>query len=276
MLRALPLPPTLDLIIDDASHALAHQLASLEALWPKLAPGGIYIVEDLTVGALPWLKGAAGEDQIRRAPSNNTDCKGECHYVQRPSEHPFIKRLVPVMAEQKAAQEALRLGPGLPRVVEGILDRNSWHWTVTGAHRGGGLDSTLIIEKTERPNLASGDGMLTVEQLLAANPPPTNAVAAAVAAPEPAISGTPAGGRTTSTSASTSVYTRKLSASATDVDGLDAPAPDKFFSHAATHVTRSVRSTSLMPSVTMLFVAVFFCVYVSQGSAARSVLRSLC
>ena len=28
-----------------------HLALSLEALWPKLAPGGVFIVEDLTVGA---------------------------------------------------------------------------------------------------------------------------------------------------------------------------------------------------------------------------------
>ena len=53
-------------------------------------------------------------------------------------------------ARAQAARNALRLGPRLPAVVEGILDRNAWHYTVTGAHRGGGLDSTIIIEKTER------------------------------------------------------------------------------------------------------------------------------
>ena len=99
--------------------------------------------------------------------------------MQRPSEHPFIKRLIPSMADQHAAQEALRLGPGLPRIVEGILDRNSWHYTITGAHRGGGLDSTLIIEKTERSG--RGGDMLSVEQLLAEYPPeasPAQAIAA--------------------------------------------------------------------------------------------------
>lgn len=88
MLRALPLPPQLEVIIDDASHALAHQLVALEALWPRLAPGGYYIVEDLTIGSLPWMKGAAGADQEARAPSNNTrqspqgSCGHECFYLQ--------------------------------------------------------------------------------------------------------------------------------------------------------------------------------------------------
>jgi len=60
-LRNLPLPAHgVDVIIDDASHAIAHQLIALEALWPRLIDGGFYIVEDLTIGALPWMRGAAG------------------------------------------------------------------------------------------------------------------------------------------------------------------------------------------------------------------------
>ena len=150
MLRELPLPPSVDVIIDDASHAIAHQLAALEALWPRLRDGGFYIVEDLTVGALPWMKGLAGRDQVRRAPSNNSNCGHECHYVQRPAEHPFIKRLIPTLADQQAAREALALGGGvLPRAIERILDSNAWFYSITGAHVGGGLDSTVIIQKTE-------------------------------------------------------------------------------------------------------------------------------
>lgn len=40
-------PPTV--IIDDASHRGGETVASLEVLFPRLAPGGVYIVEDLFV-----------------------------------------------------------------------------------------------------------------------------------------------------------------------------------------------------------------------------------
>jgi cephalosporin hydroxylase len=37
----------LDIVIDDGSHWLTHQLASFELLWPRLNPGGRYIIEDI-------------------------------------------------------------------------------------------------------------------------------------------------------------------------------------------------------------------------------------
>jgi hypothetical protein len=39
--------PSFDIIIDDASHASYHQQLALKVLLPKLASGGIYIIEDL-------------------------------------------------------------------------------------------------------------------------------------------------------------------------------------------------------------------------------------
>jgi predicted O-methyltransferase YrrM len=37
---------TLDLVIDDASHAYDMTKRSFEILWPRLSPGGIYVIED--------------------------------------------------------------------------------------------------------------------------------------------------------------------------------------------------------------------------------------
>jgi hypothetical protein len=36
-----------DIVLDDGSHQPLHQIASVEHLWPYLADGGVYIVEDL-------------------------------------------------------------------------------------------------------------------------------------------------------------------------------------------------------------------------------------
>lgn len=41
------LPSEFDLIIDDASHVNPMTLASFDLLWPRIKPGGIYIIEDL-------------------------------------------------------------------------------------------------------------------------------------------------------------------------------------------------------------------------------------
>lgn len=37
----------IDVVIDDGSHMIEHQLATFSILWPKLNPGGIYIIEDV-------------------------------------------------------------------------------------------------------------------------------------------------------------------------------------------------------------------------------------
>jgi hypothetical protein len=39
--------PALDIVIDDASHASHHQQNAFLELFPKLVPGGLYIIEDL-------------------------------------------------------------------------------------------------------------------------------------------------------------------------------------------------------------------------------------
>ncbi len=39
-----------DVVIDDASHLGAHQIAAFEAVWPLVADGGSYICEDLHAG----------------------------------------------------------------------------------------------------------------------------------------------------------------------------------------------------------------------------------
>lgn len=46
ILRVFPdLQPRI--IVDDGSHLWAHQMGTLEALWPKIRPGGVFVMEDL-------------------------------------------------------------------------------------------------------------------------------------------------------------------------------------------------------------------------------------
>lgn len=49
-------PP--DLIIDDASHLLQHSRTSFDTLFPRLAPGGLYIIEDWPWGLFRYSKPA--------------------------------------------------------------------------------------------------------------------------------------------------------------------------------------------------------------------------
>ncbi len=52
-----------DVVIDDGSHRWADQIATLKFLFPALAPGGLYIVEDLhtSFGTMARTYGAAGQ-----------------------------------------------------------------------------------------------------------------------------------------------------------------------------------------------------------------------
>lgn len=50
---APPLMGRFDIVIDDGSHILAHQQASIDALWPALNVGGVYWVEDCHSGLFP-------------------------------------------------------------------------------------------------------------------------------------------------------------------------------------------------------------------------------
>lgn len=50
-----------DIVIDDGSHQPAHQRASLDALWPAVTPGGIYLVEDLHANYWEDYGGALGD-----------------------------------------------------------------------------------------------------------------------------------------------------------------------------------------------------------------------
>jgi len=46
-----------DIVIDDGSHVPAHQRCSLERLWPAVAEGGVYLVEDLHANYWPEYEG---------------------------------------------------------------------------------------------------------------------------------------------------------------------------------------------------------------------------
>ena len=39
--------PSYEVVIDDASHASYHQQLAFKTLFPKISPGGLYVIEDL-------------------------------------------------------------------------------------------------------------------------------------------------------------------------------------------------------------------------------------
>jgi hypothetical protein len=50
---------SIDVVIDDGSHVQSHIRTSFEVLFPYVAPGGYYIIEDLQTSYLPRYGGAA-------------------------------------------------------------------------------------------------------------------------------------------------------------------------------------------------------------------------
>ena len=52
--RVKSIAPVVDIIIDDGSHWYEHQIASFEGLFPHLAPGGVYLCEDIYMSHNPF------------------------------------------------------------------------------------------------------------------------------------------------------------------------------------------------------------------------------
>lgn len=44
-----------DLVVDDASHTMKHQQKTFNSIWPRLAAGGFYVIEDLHTSFFPKL-----------------------------------------------------------------------------------------------------------------------------------------------------------------------------------------------------------------------------
>lgn len=51
------LPPTVEIVIDDGSHQAADVVATFDLLWPRVAEGGCYVIEDLACVRHPQFGG---------------------------------------------------------------------------------------------------------------------------------------------------------------------------------------------------------------------------
>jgi hypothetical protein len=98
--------PRIDVVIDDGGHQLEQQVATLEALLPRLAPGGVYICEDIAGVHNPLHEYLAGlernldaweapdRSQSRTLPTNFQRLIGSIHrypyllVIERTSEEP--------------------------------------------------------------------------------------------------------------------------------------------------------------------------------------------
>ncbi|GGP51226.1 class I SAM-dependent methyltransferase [Streptomyces abikoensis] len=52
----------IDIVIDDGSHVSAHVVTAFSTLFPRLRPGGLYVVEDLQTSYWPSFSGSYAED----------------------------------------------------------------------------------------------------------------------------------------------------------------------------------------------------------------------
>jgi hypothetical protein len=69
----------IDIIIDDGSHMNHHVLASFEALFPLLAVGGLYVIEDMQTS---YLRGMGGSSTDLSMPGTSMNLvKGLCDEV---------------------------------------------------------------------------------------------------------------------------------------------------------------------------------------------------
>ena len=138
------LPAELDIIIDDGSHRYLDQEKTLHTLWSRLRPGGFYVVEDVLVGALPW--DASHASQV---PTINDNCGLECFFPQRLAEHPFMHDRFNHLKdyEKNSMGSTGKVRGKLTERSMKLFYHHDWFWAVTGVHKGGGLDTTLLIRK---------------------------------------------------------------------------------------------------------------------------------
>lgn len=118
----------LDVVIDDASHMLAETRASFEILFPRLRPGGVYVVED-------WNLAHTMRDAIR-ATLQDTSAPGHDEMVQRFREsRATADNAIPDAPLSRLAIELVLARAGLGDAVDSVAVDEYWLTVRRGSGR---------------------------------------------------------------------------------------------------------------------------------------------
>jgi hypothetical protein len=91
----------LDVVVDDASHMYAPSLASFETLFPRLRPGGIYLIEDWAWAHHPRFQGP------------------DAQWADEPALSNLVTRLVILAASRFDLVPSIIIRPGFVAVTRG-------------------------------------------------------------------------------------------------------------------------------------------------------------
>jgi tetratricopeptide (TPR) repeat protein len=121
-------PPAI--VIDDGSHEAEHIMFTFRQMFPRLAPGGWYVIEDLNI--------TGGMDQVPLTPHDYFSRTAQAIMHRRPGDHPepaileqidridfapgivFIRKADPARRQQRLAQAAA--------LVQQTVNPNNFHW----------------------------------------------------------------------------------------------------------------------------------------------------
>jgi hypothetical protein len=124
-----------DIIISDADHTLEAQIETLRAQWGNLTDEGLYIIEDLFVGKLPWGGRAHKRTFCLRLPYRG--------YYGSPS-----FKFLPHQAQDIAFLNRR----DLPADICQILDKNDYFFPISNVSPDGGLHMMMVIYKRSWQN----------------------------------------------------------------------------------------------------------------------------
>ena len=123
-------PQPFDIIIDDGDHVPETQIETLRSHWRNLTDGGLYIIEDLFVGAFPWGgRGSKRTFSLRLPYRGYYGAPWFKFLPHQPQDIAFVNR------------------QDLPADICQILDENDHFFPISNVSRGGGLHMMMVICK---------------------------------------------------------------------------------------------------------------------------------